>query len=138
LELYADDVNLIVNNIKEKKGKEKSKSKIILVTWGTGSIATLSYFENNGDSNVDGYVSVGNNFISFQTDNIFTEYSKVTIGSIVTSKTYILILDSLQNLIKSFTSPNSQFPFLPPTLSFFMGIGAYSPSESRLGYGRTL
>jgi pimeloyl-ACP methyl ester carboxylesterase len=137
LELYAKDVELIVNNIKERKGK-KEDSKIILVTWSTGSIVTLSYLNITGDSNIDGYVSVGNNFISFQTDNVFTEYTKVTIGSIVTSQTYLLILDSLNNLIKSFTSLNSQFSFQPPTLSFFLGISAYAPSESRLAYGGKL
>lgn len=134
LELYAEDVKLIVDDIKKKKGK-KDNAKIILVTWSTGSIVTLSYFNITGDSNVDGYVSVGNNYISFQNDNIFTEYSKLTIGSIVTSHTYILILDSLNNLIKNFPSLNSQFPFQSSTINFFLGFSAYSPSESRLAYG---
>ncbi|RIA88731.1 Alpha/Beta hydrolase protein [Glomus cerebriforme] len=134
LQLYANDVNLIVNSI--KKRKENVQSKIILVTWSTGSLVTLSYFNSTGDSNVDGYVSVGNNFISFQNDNIFSEYIKVTIGSIVTSQTYIYVLDSLNSLIKSFTSLNSPFSFPPPILNFFVGIGAYSPYESRLAYGQ--
>ncbi|EXX75730.1 uncharacterized protein OCT59_015702 [Rhizophagus irregularis] len=134
IELYAEDIKLIVDNIKEKKGKgKKDNPKIILVTWSTGSIVSLSYFNITGETNVDGYVSVGNNFISFQNDNVFTEYSKLTIGSIVTSHTYILILDSLNNLIKSFTSPNNQFP--QSTMNFFLGSAAYSPSESRSAYG---
>ncbi|CAG8462493.1 11498_t:CDS:2 [Funneliformis caledonium] len=133
LDLYANDVKLIVDDVLLKKGNAQN-NQIFLVTWGTGSIATLSYFRNFTTAGVSGYVSVANNFQSFKVDNIFTEYSRVTIGGVVTSETYMLILDSLKNLFNRFTSTTN--PLLPPTLSFFIGIGAYAPTESRLAYGQ--
>ncbi|CAI2175276.1 10769_t:CDS:2 [Funneliformis geosporum] len=133
LDLYANDVKLIVDDVLTKKGNTQN-NQIFLVTWGTGSIATLSYFRNFTGDKISGYVNVGNNFQSFKEDNIFTEYSRVTIGGVVTSETYMLILDSLKNLFNRFTSTNNPFP--PSTLSFFIGIGAYAPTESRLAYGQ--